>query len=69
MSSDAVRDRVEELRAEIERHNYLYYVLDAPEISDAEYDLLFDELRLLEDEHPGALDADLADRPGRRRTR
>ena len=30
--------RVEELRAQIEHHNYRYYVLDAPEISDAEYD-------------------------------
>jgi len=41
------------LRAEIERHNYLYYVLDAPEIPDAEYDRLFRELQDLEAGHPG----------------
>ena len=40
MSSDAVQGRVEELRAEIEHHNHRYYVLDDPEISDAEYDAL-----------------------------
>ncbi len=52
MSSDGFRDRVQWLRAQLERHNYLYHVLDAPEISDAEYDLLYDELKLLEQEHP-----------------
>lgn len=41
------------LRAEIERHNYLYYVLDAPEIPDAEYDRLFRELQDLEAGHLG----------------
>jgi DNA ligase (NAD+) len=51
MSSD-VADRVERLRSEIERHNHLYYVDDNPEVSDAEYDRLFDELKRLEDEHP-----------------
>jgi len=44
--------RAAELRKEIERHNYLYYVLDQPEISDAEYDRLFRELVALETEHP-----------------
>jgi DNA ligase (NAD+) len=44
--------RADELRRQIERANHQYYVLDAPEISDAEYDLLFHELRRLEDEHP-----------------
>jgi DNA ligase (NAD+) len=52
MSSDELRARVEQLRSALERHNYLYYVLDAPEISDAEYDALYDELKRLEDEHP-----------------
>src|SRR5919199_5526726 len=47
-----VRERVEELRREIEQHNYRYYVLDAPEVSDAEYDRLMQELRRLEAEHP-----------------
>ncbi len=43
---------VRQLRRQIERHNYLYYVLDQPEISDAEYDRLFSELKLLEEKHP-----------------
>ncbi|MBX6364283.1 MAG: NAD-dependent DNA ligase LigA [Gemmatimonadetes bacterium] len=49
---DRVRARIEELRAEIRRHDYLYYVLDRPEISDEAYDRLFEELRRLEAEHP-----------------
>jgi DNA ligase (NAD+) len=44
--------RARELRKIIQHHNYLYYVLDKPEISDAEYDELFDELSRLEAEHP-----------------
>ena len=44
--------RAEELRRRIERANYAYYVLDAPEISDAEFDRLFRELQALEDAHP-----------------
>jgi len=40
------------LRTEIERHNYLYYVLDAPEIPDAEFDRLFRDLRALEEQYP-----------------
>jgi DNA ligase (NAD+) len=51
MSSD-VAARAAELRALLEHHNYRYYVLDEPEIPDAEYDRLFDELRALEEEHP-----------------
>ena len=41
-------ERVKELREQIHYHNHLYYVLDSPEISDAEYDRLFDELVELE---------------------
>ncbi|HUW50430.1 MAG TPA: NAD-dependent DNA ligase LigA [Sulfuricella sp.] len=44
--------RIQALRDEIERHNYLYYALDTPEIPDAEYDKLFRELERLEAEHP-----------------
>ena len=51
MTSEA-RLRADKLRAEIERHNRLYYRLDAPEISDAEYDALLRELQDLEREHP-----------------
>ena len=44
--------RVQVLRDEIHQHNYLYYVLDQPEVSDAEYDRLFDELASLEKQFP-----------------
>jgi DNA ligase (NAD+) len=46
------KQRIEELRETINHHNYRYYVLDSPEISDAEYDELMKELRQLEAEHP-----------------
>lgn len=46
------RDRVELLRAEIRRHNHLYYNQDSPEITDADYDALFAELMNLETEYP-----------------
>ncbi|MBI5444450.1 MAG: NAD-dependent DNA ligase LigA, partial [Deltaproteobacteria bacterium] len=44
--------RARELRAQLEEHNYRYYVLDAPLISDAEYDVLFRELQQIEEAHP-----------------
>jgi DNA ligase (NAD+) len=50
MPSDA--DRAEELRRLIEHHNYRYHVLDDPEIPDAAYDALFDELKTIEEAHP-----------------
>jgi DNA ligase (NAD+) len=50
--------RVEELRAQIDNHNYRYYVLDAPEISDAEFDKLMRELDALEKRHPELLSPD-----------
>ena len=49
---EEVQKRLKELRDQINRHNHLYYVLDRPEISDAEYDRLFDELLALEEKHP-----------------
>ncbi len=53
MKTDSAHNkRAEELRGLIEHHNHRYYVLDSPEISDAEYDELFDELMKLEAEHP-----------------
>jgi DNA ligase (NAD+) len=55
--SDA-RKRVEELRAQIEYHSYRYHVLDAPEISDADYDELVRELGSLEEEFPELVTAD-----------
>ena len=53
-----VGERARELRAEIEKHNHQYYVLDAPQISDAEYDHLFRELQALEAAHPELLTPD-----------
>jgi DNA ligase (NAD+) len=50
--------RVEELRELIRRHEHSYYVLDKPEISDAEYDALFLELRRIEEERPDLLTPD-----------
>jgi DNA ligase (NAD+) len=44
--------RAAELRRLLEHHNHRYYVLDEPEVSDADYDALLDELRALEREHP-----------------
>jgi DNA ligase (NAD+) len=50
--SEAIRKRVEKLREEIEYHNFRYYVLDQPEISDAKYDRLMRELEKLEEQYP-----------------
>ena len=52
MIDASVRERVERLRAEINRHNHLYFVLDQPDISDADYDALMVELRGLEEQRP-----------------
>ena len=55
---DAARIRVDELRRQLEHHNRLYYLLDAPAISDAEYDALFRELQRLEAQSPGLVSSD-----------
>ncbi len=57
MSDREAAKRIDELREQIRRHDYRYYVLDDPEISDARYDALMRELRDLEDAHP-ALQSD-----------
>ena len=54
----APADRAAELRAQLNHHAHRYYVLDAPEIPDAEYDRLFRELQALEAAHPELLTAD-----------
>ena len=58
MVSERERLRAEELCRELHHHNYRYYVLDAPVISDTEYDALFRELQDLEAKHPELLTPD-----------
>jgi DNA ligase (NAD+) len=50
--------RIAQLRAEIDQHNYRYYVLDDPSIPDVEFDQLFRELQTLETQHPELLTTD-----------
>ena len=54
----AALERAAWLREELARHNYRYYVLDDPAVSDAEYDALIRELRALEERHPGLVTPD-----------
>jgi DNA ligase (NAD+) len=58
MSSSAIEKKIEALREKIRHHEYRYYVLDAPEISDAEFDALMNELKRLEAEHPKLITRD-----------
>jgi DNA ligase (NAD+) len=51
-TAKSIGSEIRKLREEIVRHEELYYVHDAPEISDAEYDALMERLRALEEEHP-----------------
>jgi len=53
-----IKQKIEDLRVEINRHNYLYHVQDNPEISDAEYDRLMRELKVLEEKYPQFLTPD-----------
>ncbi|MBN1816952.1 MAG: NAD-dependent DNA ligase LigA [Sedimentisphaerales bacterium] len=57
MEKDASR-QIERLCAEIRRHDYLYYVKNAPEITDRDYDRLFSQLRELEQNHPDLITPD-----------
>lgn len=56
MADDSIRRKAENLRKKIEYHNYRYYILDAPEISDSEYDGLMRHLEDLEKEYPDLYD-------------
>lgn len=58
ITRDKARERIAELRRQVEHHNFCYYVLDRPEISDAEYDELFRELAYLEEAFPDLVTAD-----------
>ncbi|HUV76404.1 MAG TPA: NAD-dependent DNA ligase LigA [Dehalococcoidales bacterium] len=55
---DEIKKEIEQLRAEINHHNYRYHVLDSPEISDAAYDELMRELKQLEEQYPQFLTPD-----------
>ena len=57
-AADGPAERAERLREEIARHNRLYHVLDAPVISDAEFDALMAELRGIERAHPDVVTPD-----------
>lgn len=52
MDSSEAKTRIEELRKELHRHNHNYYVLNSPEISDKEFDMMLKELEALEKEFP-----------------
>ncbi|MBZ6388313.1 MULTISPECIES: NAD-dependent DNA ligase LigA [Pantoea] len=54
----SVQDQITELRTTLRHHEYLYHVMDAPEIPDAEYDRLMRELRALEEQHPDLITPD-----------
>lgn len=56
MTKESVKHKIETLTKEIEQHNYNYYVLDKPTISDFEFDKMLEELIALEKEHPEFLD-------------
>jgi len=58
MEPEKDKERIEKLRAEINHHNYRYYVLDSPEVADAEYDGLMRELKALEEKYPQLLTPD-----------
>lgn len=58
MASDDVKQRIRHLREQLHHHNYRYFVLDDPEVSDSEYDALMRELVQLEAEHPEEVTVD-----------
>ncbi len=53
-----ILEKIEALREQLRHHEYLYHVLDTPEITDAEYDALLRELKRLEAEHPDLITPD-----------
>lgn len=58
MDRQAAEARVRELREELRQHDYLYYVEDAPRVSDGAYDRLFHQLKALEEEYPNLVSGD-----------
>ncbi|MBI4974291.1 MAG: NAD-dependent DNA ligase LigA [Candidatus Omnitrophica bacterium] len=58
MEKSKIKEEVEKLKTALRHHDYLYYVLNKPEISDREYDKLYKKLKDLEDGHPGLITQD-----------
>ncbi len=58
MTQPSLQQQIEELRKTLRHHEYLYHVLDTPEIPDSEYDRLFHQLKALENTHPEFITAD-----------
>lgn len=58
MAKDSTKKQIEKLRKEINHHNYCYYVLDNPAISDSKYDKLLRELQEIENSHPDLVTPD-----------
>ncbi|MEE8319045.1 MAG: NAD-dependent DNA ligase LigA [Dehalococcoidales bacterium] len=55
---EEIKAKIDSLKQEINRHNYRYYVMDSPEVSDAEYDALMIELKEMEEQYPQMVTAD-----------
>ena len=58
MSIESIRNTLHDLKKTLAKHNYAYYVLDKPEISDAQYDLLYQQLLQIEKAHPELITQD-----------
>ena len=56
--TEDIPKRIDDLRAQIRRHDHLYHVKDSPQISDAEFDSLMREFRQLEEQHPDLVTSD-----------
>ena len=67
MKQSEAKERIEKLRKEIEEHNHKYYVLNKPEISDFEYDILLNELDTLEKKFPEFIVEDSPTQKSRKR--
>ena len=59
MNIKMIQERIEELRTELRKHNYQYYVLSQPLIPDYDFDMLLKELEKLEEEYPQFADEKL----------
>ncbi len=58
ISKSQIKNQIEKLRGRIREHDYLYYVLSQPKVSDREYDILLEKLKIMEEAHPEFKSAD-----------